>query len=75
MLPIYITECDLYTTNVEDENTTVNPSKLSYNKNIFRIEEKFGEFHQFYYITSIENLPYHCSYYQIYGENYVVHLR
>ena len=59
VVPTCSTTCNTCDTTTE---TDVVPGKLTFHKKLFKQENNIGEFHQDYYLPSIESLVYHRSY-------------
>ena len=51
------------------------PGKLTFRKKHSKLENNIGEFHQDYYLPSIERLVYHQLYYKILGKKNVAAIR
>ena len=65
VVPTYSTTCHTCDTTTE---TDVVPGNLTFRKNFFKLEKNIGEFHQDYYIPSIERFVNHRFYYKIIGK-------
>ena len=60
---------------IKTTETDIITGKLTFRKNIFKLEKKIDEFHQDYYLPSNASLVYHQSHHKIIGKNNAAAIR